>query len=189
MNDRDPALRRIEEALARLDAAKRPPRDWQSRVLAATRSPRPTWRPRAVALAAASLGVIVILLLVLQRTRPERSHLSLRIVVHLGPMKQRGQQAGLGDTLEASASGAPRLAIWIYRNEIELVVACPGGSSCVETDGRMRATMPLDAVGRYSIVALSSDVPLPAPQGKLDNDVAAATRRGATYRTESRTVH
>jgi hypothetical protein len=189
MNDRDPALRRIEEALASLDTAKRPPPGWQAGVLAATRSPRPRWRPRAVSMAAAALAVIAILVFVLQRTRPDATQLSLNIIVHPGPMNQRGQPAGLGDTLEASASGAPHLAIWIYRNETELVVACPGGSSCVETDGRLRASVPLDAVGTYSVVALSSEGHLPAPQGKLDEDVAAAARRGATNRTESRTVN
>jgi hypothetical protein len=52
----------------------------------------------------------------------------------------------------------------------------------------LTATIAVPAVGTYSVVALASDAPLPVPGGRLDDDVAAAVKAGATYVIEPMVV-
>jgi hypothetical protein len=175
MSDR--AIERIETALADAGAGHEPPRGWEARVLAAVEArPRRTiarWWLLVPALAAAA----VVLFFAWPRTPvPANSQLALAITVERGGPLVRGTSAHVGDTLRATATGGgANRAVWIYRDDRELVASCAGDEPCAFT---------VATRGDYSIVALASAAPLPAPRGSLDGDVAAAARSGAQYRIE-----
>lgn len=188
----DPALARIEAALARAGDEHAPRPGWQARVLAATASPPPRrrwWLAAAPALAAAAA-------VVLWWTWPRGAAapappapIELALVLDRGGAVVRGSSAEVGDVMHATARGGGGFrGVWIYRNDRELIAACPGGGSCKETADAMTATVPLRVIGRYSIVVLSADVALPSPAGVLDEDLAAAAKAGARYQIEPLSV-
>jgi len=96
-------------------------------------------------------------------------------IVALGPRTQRGD-AHLGDRLRVVARAGA--AIWIYRNNRELLRVCP--RDCRADGEQLRVELELDAIGRYQIVWLSSDR-APAPAGDVERDVAAARAAGAVH--------
>lgn len=108
------------------------------------------------------------------RRRPERSEPS--------PGETRG---AVGSTLRISAqSEAPHRALWIYRGDKHLVLACPG-AACTASDDAITAELVVPLAGEYQVVALWSQQPIPAPVGQRDADLGAATRAGATLRSHS----
>ena len=163
---------RLEAELGKLGAEHAPPVGWEARVLAEAVVPRRR-RWWLVALPAFA-GAATIALVILWPRAPKPPPLALSLSLEHGGPIVRGTTAHPGDVLHASATGGDYRAVWIYRNDTELVVACPT-STCSAT---------LAAVGDYSVVALSASAPLAAPTGKLDADVAAASRAGATYQIE-----
>jgi hypothetical protein len=181
-----PTMRRVERALADLDADKRPRADWQKRVLAATRIPRrpivSSWSVTVLAAAA-----VLIVWLVVNRPRSAPSVLAVATAIQPPATKTRGHSANIGDLLKAAVAGGPHLALWIYRGD-ELVLACPGTSQCAERDKMVEATLELKTIGKYSVVALSSAKPIPPPQGVMDSDVATALDSGAERRIEETIV-
>ena len=175
---------RLEAALRSVGEDHAPPAGWEDRVLAATvgpaRAPAPRrarwWMFAAPALACAAAAAVY---LWWPRSAPHLQQLALAVSVEHGGPIVRGTTAHPGDTLVASTTGgAAHTAIWIYRDDRELVMSC--------TSSPCRVT--LTARGDYSIVALSSPAPLPTPHGSLDDDVSAAAKSGATYKIEPVTV-
>ena len=182
-------IERIEAALARLGAEHEPPAGWEARVLAAAAPPRkrPWWQlavPGAGLLAAAALVIFLAI--------PKRpSALNLVIEIDKDPTVVRGEtQVGSGDVHEASAhlgdvvhataaGGGSHRAIWVYRDEHELVVACPGAARCRRAGDAVIADIPVTGIGTYQIVALGSTAALAAPTGNFDEDVAGALRANA----------
>jgi hypothetical protein len=173
---------RLEEALRSIGSELAPPAGWEDRVLAATvgpahvAAPAPRrarwWMFAAPALACAAAAAVY---LWWPRSTLPVQQLALAVSVEHGGPIVRGTTAHPGDTLVASTTGgAAHTAIWIYRDDHELVMSC--------TSSPCRVT--LTARGDYSIVALSSDAPLPTPHGTLDDDVSAAAKSGATYTIE-----
>lgn len=178
MSEQDPAVARIEAALAAAGSEHEPPAGWEARVLAATREPRRTrwWWFAVPALVAAGI-------LALWATRPRGAHepspLQLALAIEHGGPLVRGATAHVGDTLAASATGgAAHRAIWIYRDD-QLVQACDAAAPCRLT---------LTSVGDYTVVAVASAAALEAPHGPLDTDVSALARTGASYQLEPVTV-
>jgi hypothetical protein len=176
----DAAVIRIEGALRGFMAARRSPRGWEERVLAVGRrtQARRTWMLAVGGLAAAASLTAVGL-----RGSPmwpgQTPPLALSVVVERSEPNVRAQVVGKGSIVTATVSGGRHRALWIYRADDDLRVACPG-VRCESEGGAMAARVPLDSVGTYTIVALASDAPIPAPHGSLDADVAAARRAGAT---------
>jgi hypothetical protein len=171
------AIARLEAAIAWLGTEHEPPRGWETRVLAAVGAPR---RRHAWWLAMPAFAAIAITIaLAIPRPRPHEP-LELQVsVVSVGPVV-RGSTAHTGDRVHASATGGDRYrAIWVYRNERELVVACPGGPSCGSTGDTTTAEVTLPGIGAYVFVALTSASPLPAPRGSYDTDHTAAEQAGA----------
>jgi hypothetical protein len=174
-------IARIEAALRRLGEDATPPDGWERRVLARVAERRPRrgwWTVPALALASA-------VMLAAPPARPHELELAVAREAH-GPTMRgsdtRGDSAHVGDHLIATATGgAGTPAIWIYRNEHELVARCPGGPSCAARG--LAANLELTSLGLYTIVALSSPTPLPEPHGSYDADLAAAGAAGATIRT------
>lgn len=93
---------------------------------------------------------------------------------------RRGDGAQPGDRLTLSATLPPaRYAqVRIYQNERRLIC-----ETSVETDARrpvvVRTTCVLDSAGRYQVLALSADQPLPPSLGSPDQDGGAALAIGA----------
>jgi hypothetical protein len=174
----DQAIARLEAALTRLGHAEEPPRGWDDRVLAAVAQRRPcrydSWQLAVLALGAGLVGAA-------SRGAPD----DLALVVTCEPRgpRVRSDTARVGDLLHITAAGdrAPR-TIWVYRNEIELVATCPGTAVCERGRDRTTATLELAALGRYTVVALTSATALPVPRGSYDADLAAASTAGATVR-------
>jgi hypothetical protein len=172
-----PTIDRLEAALARLGAEHEPPRGWEARVLAAVGVPsRRRWW---FAIPAMAVMAAIAIVLTIPHARPEDPFAIQVSVVSVGPTV-RGSSAHAGDRVHASATGGGRhRAIWVYRNDRELVLACPGGPSCGSTLGATTAELTLPSVGSYLFVAVTSASPIPAPSGSYDADRAAAEQAGA----------
>jgi hypothetical protein len=195
-------LDRIEAALAQLGAEHKPPDGWEARVLAAVRSEqqprRPWWQIAVPALALATAAGIAVLILV----RPPLDRPLALAVVAESPTQVRGEPRGpsrmrgegmevraVGDVLHVMASGgAGQRAIRVYRNETELVIACPGHSACGVASDRITVDLTLAKVGTYTIVAIASEEALPAMPANYNADTAAAIQAKAAWREHKLSV-
>jgi hypothetical protein len=170
----DRSTERIEAALARLGAEHEPPVGWEARVLAAVSAPRRRWWIYAapgVALAAAAAVALV----VLRRPPPE---LALNVKVQHSVLT-RGDEASAGDIAHIVVSGGKGTrAIWVYHEEVQLVLRCPGDPRCRGSDASTEVDVMLNSAGVYTIVALTGGSRLPALTGTYDVDTAAAKDAG-----------
>ncbi len=176
---------RIEAALARLGAEHEPPPGWEMRVLAAVGATRRRWWAYAapgVALAAAA----VVALVVLRRPPPA---LALNVEVKHSA-RFRGDDASVGDVAHVVVSGGkgPR-AIWVYREDVQLVLRCPGDPACRVSEASTEVDLPLTSAGNYTVVALTAASNLPAPTGIYGADTAAARDAGIDVRQYHLTVN
>lgn len=94
-------------------------------------------------------------------------------ILEKGTAVMRGD-AQLGDLLRVTAQ--PGAALWIYRNDRELLLVCP--RDCRRAGASMVGELALDAIGHYQVVWLSTDR-VPAPSGELERDMTAAEAAGA----------
>lgn len=178
--------RRLAGGLAALAAAAPPRRpDHVARALAAARaeaSEVTPLRPRRRAVAALApllaLAAAVALLWWLRRgseaPRAPEVRFAFRVVKQRGPALRGDAQ--LGDELRVTLP--PGSALWLYRNDRELLLVCP--RDCRRDGAALTAARVLDAIGRYQLVWLSTER-VPAPTGELEDDVAAARAAGATH--------
>ena len=119
----------------------------------------------AIVGAIVALAAAAVLVWSLRRETAKPPQLAMAFTIERGGPTMRGGDAHVGDIVHVQ-SGA---TVWIYRNDHELVLGCPGGTGC-RADG---ADFTVSAIGAYSIVVLAGDH-LPVPRGDLDADVAAA---------------
>lgn len=91
-----------------------------------------------------------------------------------------------GGSVRPTVRGARHRAIWVYAGERSLVAACPGDARCTADSGELTLELTLTVRGKYAIVALGSQDPLPAPGATLDQTRVLARRAG--IRTELRYV-
>ena len=174
----DGSTERIEAALARLGAEHEPPVGWEARVLAAVGATRRRWWVYAapgVALAAAAAVALVLL----YRPPPE---LALNVDVKHSAL-YRGNEATAGDTAHIVVSGGkgPR-AIWIYHEEVKLVLRCPDDPRCRVSEAATEVDVTLSSAGAYTVVALTGGSGLPPLIGTYDADTAAAKDAGLDVR-------
>lgn len=179
---------RIEAALAELGAQYEPPAGWEARVLAAiAEKPRRRWSLYlAPGLALAAAAAFAIWLAV---PRPTAA-IALDVRFDRGDVV-RGDDHVVGEVVHVELSGGqPFRAIRIYRDEMHLVLSCPGAPACRISGDATAAELRLPQVGTYTIVALAGGAPLPALPGSYDADVAAAMRAGiAELPQRTFTVH
>jgi hypothetical protein len=164
---------RIEAALARLGAEHEPPMGWENRVLAAVgaRERRRWWWYAApvTALAAAAVALVVL---------PTPQALALNVAVKHSTL-YRGDGASAGDVARITVSGGKGLrAVWIYHEEVQLVLRCPGDARCQVSDASIEVDLPLTSAGTYTVVALTGAEHLPGLVGSYDADTAAAKEAG-----------
>ena len=169
-------ITRIEGEIAKLGAEHEPPAGWQARVLAAT-APKRRVRWWWFALPAVAIAT-VIALVVMRQDDPQQ--LALAVEIESSGTVMRGSSAKVGDVIKATVKGGKHRTIWIYRDDHELVLACPGSTDCRLAPRTMTGRATVHVPGRYSIVVTTSDSPLPPPTGSLDADVAAAHAAKAT---------
>lgn len=182
-------LDRIEAALAQLGAEHVPPVGWEARVLAAVRPEpprRPWWRIAVPALTLATAAGIAVF--VRSRPRPFAFNVVAVTPAHArgvprGPERMRGgavEERAVDDVAHVAVSGGPgRRAIRVYRDETELVIACPENPACgVSRDG-ITVDVTLGKIGTYAIVAVTSEEALPAMPGTYNADTAAAIQAKA----------
>jgi hypothetical protein len=166
---------RLVRAIEELGADYEPPAGWQARVLAAV-APRPRARLRwwfAVPVAAVVVGAVV----VDRWTRPPP--LDLVAAIAPGPRIMRGDSG----EIRATARGGDRhRALWIYRDGRELVAMCPGHAACHPAGDALAIALPVERIGNYQVVAVTSRAPLPVPAGSYEIDLAAASDAGAIHR-------
>ena len=168
-------ITRLEGELAKLGGEHEPPPGWQARVLAAVAKPERAARGRWWWFALPALAIAAVVVIVIATREPAAPpQLALAVEIQAGGAVVRGSQAKVGDVVRATATGGKHRAIWIYREDKELVAACD--RTCEVT---------LAAPGRYTVVALAAGAPLPQPTGSLDADLAAALAAKATSRTET----
>jgi hypothetical protein len=201
------ALRRIEIGLSQQAAGREPRPGWQAGVFAriaereASREPAEAGRkppaapPRkslvkrlldrwTIALPTAAAFAAVTLLALWPRT-PLAPALALAIHTTHRHDTQPTLAAGVehydvGDTIEAVArGGGPARALWIYRNDRDLVLVCPGDERCQATDSQLSASFTIPLTGNYHVLAMTAQAPIPAPNGTYATDLATAQQAGA----------
>jgi hypothetical protein len=188
----DPALARLERALAAVGADDAPPLGWQSRVLAA-RAPaaRPRWRLWLLPAAALAL---VALWLVLRGAGEVAPQLAMTLVRGGPQVRAEPSDAQLGDTVQLRVDGARHRALWLYR-EGRLLAACPAlpgapsAAGCEVAAEHLELTWPIAALGRYVAIAAFAERALPTPRGELDVDVSEVHRAGAEVRERGFEIH
>jgi hypothetical protein len=116
------------------------------------------------------------------RPAPTRPQLTIEIFARaeIGleaprPRALRGD-AHLGERMRITTD--PGAAIWIFRNDRELLRVCP--PDCRRDGDRLVAEIELDTIGRYQIVWLSTER-VPVPSGDIERDIAAARAAGAKH--------
>ncbi len=91
----------------------------------------------------------------------------------------RSGAAHVGDVVRPVVRGAGHRALWVYRGDREIVVACPGGAGCREDDHQLALELPLGAPGSYAIIAIVSAQPIAPPHGLVDVMLSEVTGAGA----------
>ena len=102
----------------------------------------------------------------------------------------RGDEASAGDTAHITVSGGDGTrALWIYHEEVHLVLRCPQSPMCHASGGSITVDLPLAQAGTYTVVALTAVPSLPGLEGSYDADTAAAKDAGAETRQYQLIVH
>ncbi|MEO7735104.1 MAG: hypothetical protein ABIY55_29380, partial [Kofleriaceae bacterium] len=150
---------------------------------------------RRVALLGAALASLVgvaavgLVTLAVHHEAPRAKPLEVALTVdHAGPV-MRGSSAHLGDLLHVVARGARYRAIWVYKDERELVASCPAlraidrarALDCQVTGDALELRLALPARGAYAVVTLGGAAGLPTPTGTLDKDIDAASNIDGSY--------
>lgn len=169
---------RLRQEIREVGVEEEPPPGWEARVWQriGERRHRPRWAWVLAPLGAAALAAA--LFFALPRT-PSTPSLTQEIIG--GETVVRSASAHPGDRLElrAETAGAPYVELRVYRNERELLLRCPGDSSCKKTGNEIRASLTFPSAGEYQAVLVLDDEPLAAPGKGLDSDAGAALDHGA----------
>lgn len=198
MTDEERAHARIEAALAEIGDDVSAPAGWEARVLAEVhaRPPRRAWWKLAVpALATAAMvaAAVVIVPRIIRTPSSEEpakgqastGQVALALDIADSGAVRRGLSAADGDVVTITATGDKKhRAVWIYRGQRELVIACPGWpKDCSATDNDVTAKVKVE-FGSYTIVVLGSSEPLPSATNDYDASLAAAVSAGAEFRSQ-----
>jgi hypothetical protein len=174
------AYERIQAEIRSLGADQAPAEGWEGRLWERIRQREERRRPRRVWWLAAPVAAALVAVIFLARPPADRE---LAVAVRIEPdprTARRGGDARPGDRLAVSATLPParHAQVRVYQNESHL--AC---EASLESDARrpvvLRASCVLESAGRYQVLALSADQPLPASLGNPDRDAGAALAVGA----------
>lgn len=165
------AVERIERALGKLGDDLHPPAGWEARVLAGRTAQRPWW---VWSLPVAALAAAAVLLLWLRRPPPSMQlAFEIRHRTNEPAMRSGEETVHLEDGFTVAVTGRQHRALWLYLND-QLLIACPGDATCQVEPTALRASWRPTTVGKYAVIAVTSEQPVPEPTGALDADLAAA---------------
>lgn len=178
-------LARVAALVADGKTARTLPVGWKERTLARARAaPAPVTplrrRSRAVIWAAgAALAAAAVILFLILRPADDPAPGEPRLAVVVKEVGGWRGQAHPGNIVvaEPASVAAKHVEVRVYREARAVVARCPGGGEGTCKGAALTWTVP--SVGKYQIVLLTSDAPIPAPHGSLDDDMAAATAAGA----------
>jgi hypothetical protein len=159
--------------------------DWQARVFAGVarvaeqRSRRRRWWLWVAAPLAAAAAALLALSLRAPQAGPALAW-ALRRPGQSEAM--RSEHARPGDVLDVNihTGGAAHAELRVYRDDQALLVRCTDQPPCARSGDEITAAVTLDERGRYQIVLLHGQQPLPAPGAHLDDDLARARAAGAS---------
>jgi hypothetical protein len=169
--------------------------DWEMR-LDRTIAQRAAVRRRrrmlaGLAVAAAAAASVIAYLVVRSPSRDPRPALAVTLALEItrGDDLRRAEMPRVGDLLhlKATAGGHRHAELRVYRGATELVLRCvpadedrnADGDVCARRGDELTATLRFSAIGHYRVVVVASSSPVPAPQGSLDADTAAARSASA----------
>jgi hypothetical protein len=188
---------RLRAELADLGAEDEPPVGWQTRVWERLdhgrerrERRRPRWLGRRGWMVPVGVGLAASLAALFLIRPPGPLPPSLRVEVQAGATVRRGGEAQPGDLLRLTAAtgGARHAELRVYRNDTELVLRCSTDRPCARRGEELRATVLLDAVGRYQPLLMRAESPLPPPVSDLEKDTSAALATGADVKLGSEIV-
>lgn len=87
----------------------------------------------------------------------------------------------VGDLLRLTVRGESYRAIWVYFEDQDLVVACPGGPGCRSAEEMVTLEFRVPDPGWYSAIAIGSAQPIVAPRGSLDVMLSKLSVAGAHF--------
>lgn len=126
-------------------------------------------------LLAAAAAVMLVLTRLHHPAPNEPFAMTVSVEHHSATMRDSSKMtAHVGDVIHLETADA----VWVYREDHELVVACPGGAGC----RRGGADFTVRTTGRYSIVLLEGPTP-PQPTGDYDIDVSNAVTAGTATKS------
>jgi hypothetical protein len=172
------AYERLRQDIAGIGADGEPPAGWEARVWARIeeRKGKPRWIWFLAPVGAAALAATFFFAVPRTPSAP-----SLMQEVAAGGSVRRATGARPGDRLDlrAGTAGSPQAELRIYRNGRDLVLRCPGTSSCRRDGDEIRAALTFPSVGDYQAVLVLDNEPLPPPGKGLDSDAGAAFAQDA----------
>lgn len=178
----------LQASIRDLDRAHTGRADWQARVWAGVartaqrRSRRRWWLWIAAPLAAAAAALLALSLRGSGHGPGDGPALAFAVRRPGQAEAMRSEHARPGDVLDVNirTGGAAHVELRIYREDQALIVRCTDRPPCARDGDEVTATIPLDERGRYQIVFLYGEQPLPAPGARFDEDLARARAAGAT---------
>jgi len=176
---------RLAAALAQ-DSSRPLPDGWKQRTLDRLHRERAARRRRPALAGGLTTAVAVAVMVVMCRVGDRPPSVFAARVEHSGGAWRGHHRAHRGDTWHISVppSSADHSELWIYLNARELVMRCSAVEretpDCRHDDGAIEATVELRSNGQYDAFWLESPAPLPAPGGRLDDDLEAARNAGGS---------
>ena len=171
----------IQAGIRSLGSDQEPAEGWEGQVWQRIRAQGARSRPRLPWWLTLPVAAALVVAVLIGRQAPVDPGLRLTVQVeHDEGQARRGDAARPGDRLTVSVTLPPtRYALLrIYQNESRLFC-----ETSVQSDARrsvvLRSTCLLESAGRYQILALAADQPLPATLQSPDRDAGAALAMGA----------
>ena len=175
------AYERIQAEIRSLGAGETPAEGWEGRLWTKIRQAGPRRRTGLAWWLSVPAAAALVAVVLLGRRPPADTGLTLAVQIEPDTREaRRGGDARPGDRLTVSAALPParHAQLRIYHNESRL--ACEASA---QSDARrplvLRAACRLDSAGRYQVLALVAEEPLPATLGHPDRDAGAALAMGA----------
>lgn len=185
----------LAPATAPATAGPEPSSAARTAVPSASAEPRPGRRRRRFAIYAAPLLAAAAAVAV--RLIPPAAEFQLVVALDHTDLIQRSRARGgptqraltaqVGDVVRSRVHGKRYQAIWVYRDDRELVTSCPkDAGSCSTTDGELTLQLRLRAHGTYMIIGLGSSEPIPEARGTVDETLVFI--RSAGVHSERRNI-
>ncbi|MBX3159455.1 MAG: hypothetical protein KF773_26020 [Deltaproteobacteria bacterium] len=169
---------RLTAHLADLDDPV-PPAGWEERLLARLDAPSPP-RRRAARAAVASALVLAAVAAAAWWLWPSHGRPAPAVSLELrrGSVVHRGDEGSIGDTLVVRGDLPERFDLRTYDEAGVLLARCGPDGGCASMGPPVVWEIALTSPGLVRVILITGDA-VPPPLGRLDDDLAAASRAGA----------